>query len=91
MKTLILETSKYLENPFLGALFSGLSDDSIDKKRAKSIEESPVKIANPDYESLTSWRDSIVTFMKTHSKSTFKMLSHVRAHPTYRQIIKEMN
>ena len=85
------ETSKHLENPFLGALFSGLSDDSIDKKRAKSIEEALVKIANPDYESLTSWRDSIVTFMKTHSKSTFKMLSDVGAHPTYRQILKEMN
>ena len=69
-----MATSKHLENP--GALFSGLSDDSIDKKRAKSIEESPVKIANPDYESLTSWRDLIVTFVKTHSKSTFKMLSH---------------
>ena len=80
------ETSKHLENPVLGALFSGLSDDSIDTKRARSIEEALVKIANPDYESLTSWRDSIVTFVKTHSKSTIKMLSHIGAHPTYRQI-----
>ena len=46
-----MATSKHLENP--GALFSGLSDDSIDKKHAKSIEEGLVKVADPDYESLT--------------------------------------
>merc|ERR1712173_131407 len=71
------DESEYIENPFLSALFSGLSDDCFNKKLARNIIEAISKIANPNYESLTGWRDSIVTFVKTHSKSTISMLTHV--------------
>ena len=33
------------------------------------------------------WRDSLVTYVKTHSKTTISALTHLGSHPTYRQIL----
>ena len=44
------------------------------------------KIADPQYVSLIGWRDSLVTFVKTHSKSTISMLSCIGSYPSYKQI-----
>ena len=44
------------------------------------------KIADPKFVSWIGWRDSIVTFVRTHSKVTISMLTRIGAHPTYNQI-----
>ena len=36
--------------------------------------------------SLIRWRDSILTFVRTHSKVTITMLTRIGVHPTYNQI-----
>ena len=40
------------------------------------------KIADPKFVSWIGWRDSIVTFVRTHSKVTISMLTRIGAHPT---------
>ena len=74
------------ETPFLNAIFLGLGGNYFDKKLAVNICEDLKKIADPQYVSLIGWRDSLVTFVKTHSKSTISMLSCVGSYPTYKQI-----
>ena len=44
------------------------------------------KIADPEFVNSIGWRDSIVTFVRTHSKVTITMLTRIGAHPTYNQI-----
>ena len=79
------------ENPFLHAMFSGLGGESFDKKLAGNIIEALIRIVDPGYEGIIGWRDSIVTYVRTHSKTTATMLRHIGAHPTYRQIIHFLN
>ena len=74
------------ENVFLFALFSGLSGGIFDKEVAANTLDAIKKIADPEFVSLIGWRDSIVTFVRTHSKVTISMLTRIGAHPTYNQI-----
>ena len=79
------------ENPFLYAMFSGLGGDNFNQKLAGNILEALIRIVDPGYEGIIGWRDSIVTYVRTHSKTTATMLTHIGAHPTYRQIIHFLN
>ena len=74
------------ENVFLCALFSGLSGGVFDKVIAANTLDAIKKIADPEFVSLIGWRDSIVTFVRTHSKVTITMLTRIGVHPTYNQI-----
>ena len=58
----------------------------MDKILSRNIIESITKLAVPEYYSFLGWRDSLVFFVRTHSKATASALSHIIAHPTYRQI-----
>ena len=53
---------------------------------AHNILESILKLVLPDYNSLIGWRDSLVMYVKTHSKATVVTLSTISAHPTYAQM-----
>ena len=64
----------------------GVGSNYFDKKLAVNICEDLKKIADPQYVSLIGWRDSLVTFVKTHSKSTISMLSCIGSYPSYKQI-----
>ena len=50
------------------------------------VEVGVLTIADPKFVSWIGWRDSIVTFVRTHSKVTISMLTCIGAHPTYNQI-----
>ena len=74
------------ENAFLFAFFSGLSGGIFDKELAANTIDVIRKIADPEFVSWIGWRDSIVTFVRTHSKVTISMLTRIGAHPIYNQI-----
>ena len=50
------------------------------------VEVGVLTIADPKFVSWIGWRDSIVTFVRTHSKVTISMLTCIGAHPIYNQI-----
>ena len=46
------------------------------------VEVGVLTIADPKFVSWTGWGDSIVTFVRIHSKVTISMLTRIGAHPT---------
>ena len=69
------------ENAFLFAFFSVLSGGIFDKELAANTIDVIRKIADPEFVSWIGWRDSIVTFVRIHSKVTISMLTCIGAHP----------
>ena len=78
-------------NPFLSALISGLGGPNLNKNICGNIIEGIIKIACPDYNSCVGWRDSLVIYVRTYSKSTISTLTQIGAYPTYRQIYHFIN
>ena len=76
--------------PFISSFLSGLGGPLMDKNLSQNIIESIIKLVVPEYNSFLGWRDSLVFFVRTHSKATSIALSHMIAHPTYRQILHFM-
>ena len=73
--------------PFITSFLKGLGGDLTDKILTQNIIESIIKLVLPEYNSYIGWRDSLVIYVRTHSKATAAALTHILPHPTYRQII----
>ena len=79
-----------MKYPFISSFLSGLGGPLMDKNLSQNLMESIIKLVVPEYNSFLGWRDSLVFFVRTHSKATSSALSHMIAHPTYRQILHFM-
>jgi hypothetical protein len=73
--------------PFISSLLSGLGGPLLNRNLAGNIFESIIKLVLPEYNSLTGWRDSLVIYVRSHSKATAATLSNIGAHPSYYQIL----
>ena len=72
---------------FLSSFLSGLGGPLVNRNLARNICESILKLVLPDYNSLIGWRDSLVIYVRTHSKATVATLSTIMAHPSYHQML----
>ena len=72
--------------PFITSFFTGLSGTLSNKILTQSLIESIRKLVVPDYNSLSGWRDSLIIYVRSHSKATATTLSNIVSHPTYWQL-----
>ena len=72
--------------PFLCSFLQGLGGPLFDQKLARIVIEAIRILASPDYTSLIGWRDSLVIYVRTHSKAAISTLSHILPYPSYYQI-----
>ena len=70
----------------LCSFLSGLAGDFVNRNLTSSIIKSMIKLVLPDYNSLIGWRDSLVIYVRTHSRATIETLSTILANPSYGQI-----
>ena len=53
-------------NPYISSLIYGLGGSHLNKSLAGNIVEALFKLVDSEYESHVGWRDSLVTYVKTH-------------------------
>ena len=67
----------------LYSFLSGVGGPMLNQNLATNILESILKLVLLDSNSLIGWRDSLVIYVRTHSKAIVTTLSTIMSHPSY--------
>ena len=79
------------QNPYISSFIYGIGGPHLNRSLAGNIVEALFKLVDTEYDSYVGWRDSLVTYVKSHSKATISALTYLGSHPTYRQIVHFIN